>query len=84
MTKEEIWSVSIDRVRSFFRSQADVTEESADRYTFREVRITLEELEPPDTGFWSARRIRLRMEGPEADLKVIHHRYFLQFLSAGG
>ena len=84
MRKEEIWGVSIDRARAFFRSQADVLEDSPDVYTFHTVRITLEELEPSRTGIWSARRIRLGMEGPDAELKAIHHRYFMQFLSTGG
>ena len=32
MMKEEIWSVSIQRARAFFREQDDVSEESANVY----------------------------------------------------
>ena len=35
MIKEEIWSISIQRARSFFRDQEDVTEESINDYAFR-------------------------------------------------
>ena len=84
MAKEEIWGVSIDRARSFFQSQPDVSAESDDVYLFRTARIVLEELPASNIGIWSARRIRLRMEGPDAEVKEIHHRYFVQFLSTGG
>ena len=84
MKKEEIWGVSIQRVREFFLAQPDVSEVSANSYTFQSVRITLEELEPANNGIFSARRTRLVMEGPEEEVKIIHHRFFLQFLSAGG
>ena len=84
MTKEEIWGVSIERAKAFFRSQEDVTEEKEAAFAFRRVWITLEELEPAGTGMWAVRRTRLRMEGPDEEVNAIHHRYFLQFLSAGG
>ena len=84
MKKEEIWGVAIDRARSFFCSQPDVSEAAWDAYTFRAVCITLDDLEPANNGIFSARRTRLVMEGPEEEVKVIHHRFFIQFLSAGG
>ena len=84
MTKEEIWSISLERVRIFFRKQKDVTEENANTFRFLSCRIILTELEPDGTGIWAAKRIRLRLEGEPADVENIYHRYFLQFLSAGG
>ena len=84
MIKEETWSVSIQRARTFFREQEDVTEESSDRFIYGSCRITLTELKPKGMGVWAAKRIRIHMEGGDDDVETIYHRYFLQFLSTGG
>ena len=84
MLKEETWSISIQRARDFFREQQDVTEESANVYLFGSCRITLTELKPKGMGVWAAKRIQVRMEGEDADVENIYHRYFIQFLSTGG
>ena len=84
MTKEETWSISIQRARAFFREQEDVTEETANIYTFGSCRIMLTELKPKGMGVWAAKRIKVHMEGEDADVENIYHRYFIQFLSTGG
>ena len=84
MRKEEIWSVSIQRARAFFRDQEDVTEEGLNDYTFGTCRISLTELKPKGMGVWAAKRIQVCMEGEDADVEAIYHRYFIQFLSTGG
>jgi len=84
MIKEEIWSVSIQRARAFFREQEDVQEESTNEFLFNTCRITLTELKPKGKGVWAAKRIGVRMEGEDADVENIYHRYFIQFLSTGG
>ena len=84
MKKEEIWSVSIQRARAFFREQEDVTEEGLNDYTFGTCRISLTELKPKGMGVWAAKRIQVCMEGEDADVEAIYHRYFIQFLSTGG
>ena len=84
MTKEETWSVSIQRARAFFREQTDVEEESANSFLFRSCRITLTEMKPKGMGVWAAKRIRIHMDGEDADVEEIYHRYFIQFLSTGG
>ena len=84
MLKEEIWSVSIQRARAFFREQEAVTEESINVFVFGSCRVTLTELKPKGMGVWAAKRIQVRMEGGEADVEAIYHRYFIQFLSTGG
>ena len=73
MVKEEIWSVSIQRARAFFREQEDVTEESANVYLFGTCRIEVTELKPKGMGVWAAKRIQIRMEGDEADVETIYH-----------
>ena len=84
MVKEEIWSISIQRARSFFREQEDVTEESGNDFLFRSCRIHLTELKPKGMGVWAAKRICVRMDGGDSDVEEIYHRYFIQFLSTGG
>ena len=84
MIKEEIWSISIQRARSFFREQEDVNEEGANTFCFGSCRIFLTELKPKGMGVWAAKRIQLRMEGEDADVETIYHRFFIQFLSTGG
>jgi len=84
MIKEETWSISIQRARAFFREQEDVAEESANHFVFGTCRITLTELKPKGMGVWAAKRIQLHMEGGDADVETIYHRYFIQFLSTGG
>ena len=84
MMKEEIWSISIQRARNFFRDQEDVTEEGINDFVYATCRIHLTELKPKGMGIWAAKRIQVRMEGEEADVEHIYHRYFIQFLSTGG
>ena len=84
MMKEEIWSISIQRARSFFRDQADVTEEDINDFVYATCRIHLTELKPKGMGVWAAQRIQLHLEGEDADVEDIYHRYFIQFLSTGG
>ena len=84
MIKEETWSVPIQRVRAFFRDQEDVTEENINSFTCGTCRIALTELKPKGMGVWAAKRLQIRMEGEDADVESIYHRYFLQFLSTGG
>ena len=84
MMKEEIWSVSIQRARSFFREQEDVIEESINCFSYGSCRIQLTELKPKGMGVWAAKRIHVRMEGEDTDVETISNRYFIQFLSTGG
>ena len=84
MIKEETWSVSIQRARTFFREQEDVTEEGTNAFSFGSCRIHLTELKPKGMGVWAAKRIKVRMEGETEDVEAIYHRYFIQFLSTGG
>lgn len=84
MLKEEIWSVSVERARAFFRQQEDVAEESGNVFVYKSCRCALTELKPKGMGVWAAKRIKLCIEGEEDDLNAIYHRFFMQFLSTGG
>ena len=84
MLKEEIWSVPLQRARAFFRDQDHIQEENPNRFLFGTCRIDLTELKPKGMGIWAAKRIQVRMEGEDADVEEIYHRFFIQFLSTGG
>ena len=84
MVKEAVWSISLQRAQDFFRAQADVQEESPVVFWLSDCRITLTELPPRGTGIWSAKQMRLCIEGESAGVEAIYHRFFLQFLSTGG
>ena len=83
MIKDENWGIPLVRIRDFFSAQPDVTEDGED-FLFGHCRITL----TPSTGHflgpWEMPRTQIRMEGPEEDVRIIHRRFYLRFLSAGG
>ena len=84
MLKEEIWSVPLGRVRDFFGKQSDVSQLEESAFSFGTCRICLTALPPSGNSMWVTDRTRLRLEGETADVTKIYHRFFLQFLSAGG
>lgn len=84
MRKEETWSISIQRAREFFREQDDMEQTGPDRFSFGSCNITLTELKPKGMGIWAAKRIKVLMEGEDADVEAAYHRFFIQFLSTGG
>ena len=84
MVKDEIWSVSIDRARAFFRSQSDVLEDGCNVFVYNSCRAKLTELKPKGMGVWAAKRINIHMEGEDEDVSQLYHRFFIQFLSTGG
>ena len=83
MVKENIWNVPLQRATAFFREQEDVTEERANVYVFQSCRIVMKEMKPASMGIWSSQRIKMRLEGEEADVEAIYRRFFIRFLSLG-
>ena len=84
MTKEETWGIAIDRARAFFREQEDVQEENRNLFLHGTCRVALTELKPKGMGVWAAKRTKVVMEGEEADVEKIYHRFFIRFLTTGG
>ena len=82
MLLDENWAISTERIREFFRSQRDVTE-SEGIFFYKSCRITLTPL-PPQTGIFAVSRTEILMDGPDEEVREIHKRFFLRFLSAGG
>ncbi len=83
MIVEENWGIPLERIQYFFTSQTDVDSRETG-FSFRSCQITLTALEPGQMGAIPIPRTCLRIEGPEAEVQIIHRRFFLQFLSAGG
>jgi len=83
MVKEEIWSVTIERARAFFRQQEDVSDEGG-LFCYKSAKVRLTELKPKGMGIWAAKRIKVYIEGEAEDVEDIYHRFFIQFLSTGG
>ncbi len=83
MLLDENWAIKTSRIREFFRCQDDITG-SENTFYYKNCRITLLPLPPLQTGIFAVSRTQVRMDGPEEELREIHHRFFLRFLSAGG
>ena len=83
MLIDENWAIGEERIREFFQSQSDVTETEG-IFCYGRCRITLTSLPSTQNGIFVCRRTGVRMEGPEEDVQIIHRRFFLRFLSAGG
>ena len=83
MIKDENWGIPLVRIRDFFSAQPDVTEDGED-FLFGHCRITLTPITGHFLGPWEMPRTQVRMEGPEEEVRIIHRRFYLRFLSAGG
>ena len=83
MVKEENWAISLERVQTFFRQQADVMETEG-AFQFRQCTIRLVSQSGQLLGKWQQSRTMITLKGPEADTEEIYKRFFLRFLSAGG
>lgn len=82
MVIDENWGVSMQQVCTFFREQPDV-EPLETGFRFCNCRIMLTASQSR-LGSLVIPRTRLRIEGPQDQVQIIHRRFFLHFLSAGG
>ena len=80
---DENWAVAPERISAFFLEQEDVRAEGAG-FRYRSCMIVLIPLSGQAMGKWEILRTRIKMDGDDADVQEIHHRFFLRFLSAGG
>ena len=80
---DENWAIETGRIREFFRCQEDIVESQNDFY-YGNCRITLIPLPTAQESIFAVSRTRIQMDGPEDEVKKIHRRFFLRFLSAGG
>ncbi len=80
---DENWAVAMDRISAFFREQPDV-QADGDGFRYRSCTISMQAVPGQAMGKWEIPRTRVMMDGNDADVQEIHHRFFLRFLSAGG
>ena len=83
MIIEENWAVSIERVQQFFTQQPDILQ-TPEGFEYADCRITLTGTQSTILGHWNMPRTWVRMEGSDEDVRAIHRRFYLRFLSAGG
>ena len=81
--RDENWAVALDRIAAFFHEQPDVQAEG-DSFRYRSCVISIGAVAGQAMGKWALPRTRLIFEGGEQDVKELHRRFFLRFLSAGG
>lgn len=84
MRKQEIWAIRRERIERFFQSQSDVRQNDDGVFSFGQCEIRVTEMPERQTGRLRFPQTLMEFEGPEADTKEIHHRFVLQFISAGG
>ena len=82
MILEENWAVSAQRIRDFFSEQDGVIY-TEDGFSLNGCSITVTVL-PRQAGVFAVDRSLIRFDGPEPQVRAIHQRFFLRFLSAGG
>ena len=83
MQRDEIWSVSLNRITAFFDGQQDITKTAAG-YQYQDCHITLTALPPKEAARFAMPRTQVVFEGSDAAVSAIYHRFLIQFLTAGG
>ena len=83
MQRDEIWSVSLNRITAFFDEQQDITKTTAG-YQYQDCLITLTALPPKEAARFAMPRTQVVFEGSDAAVSAIYHRFLIQFLTAGG
>ena len=83
MRRDEIWSVSLNRIMAFFDGQQDITKTTAG-YQYQDCHITLTALPPKEAARFAMPRTQVVFEGSDAAVSAIYQRFFIQFLTAGG
>ena len=83
MQRDEIWSVSLNRITAFFDGQQDITKTTAG-YQYQDCHITLTALPPKEAARFAMPRTQVVFEGSDAAVSAIYHRFLIQFLTAGG
>ncbi len=84
MQIQEVWSITPERIRDFFLSQNDILQIEENSFSFGSCKLSLEPLPPRKVGAFSFPQTRVEFSGPEKETTVIHRRFVLQFISAGG
>ena len=84
MVIREIWAIPRERIERFFQSRSDVRPDGSGGFSFGGCEIRITSLPEREIGRLRFPQTQMEFEGPEADTEMIHRRFFLQFISAGG
>ena len=84
MQIQEIWSLTEKRIRDFFLSQNDIERKEENCFLCGRCEILLTSLPDREVGSFRFPQTRVVFSGPEEETAAFHHRFVLQFISAGG
>ena len=84
MQIRETWSITDERIKTFFLGQCDVRDLGNDCFAFGACMIRITALPLRQVGQLFFPQTRVEFSGPESDTDKIHQRFVLQFISAGG
>ena len=84
MQIRETWSITEERIKTFFLGQCDVKDLGNGCFAFGACMIRITALPLRQVGQLSFPQTRVEFSGPESDTDKIHQCFVLQFISAGG
>ncbi len=84
MQISETWSISDERIRAFFLAQNDIRKLENSIFSCGQCEIRLTPLPLREVGRFAFPQTRVEFDGLEPDVREIHRRFVLQFISAGG
>ena len=82
-TIDENWGAAPERIREYFFSLPGA-EETENGCVLGSVRIELEGVPALAMNRWPITRTHIVFSGEEAEVKSVHHGFFMHFISAGG
>ena len=83
MVIREIWAIPRERIERFFQSQNDVRPNGEGGFSFGRCEIRITPMSEREIGRLRFPQTQMEFEGSEADTEEIHHRFVMQFISAG-
>ena len=84
MIIQETWSISPERIREFLESQEGIQQCGLNGFLFGQCKIEVTILPDGRMGSICIPRTQVVFEGEKEETEVIHGRFVLRFLSAGG
>ena len=84
MQISETWSIADERICTFFLAQNDIRKLEKDTFSYHQCEIRLISLPLRKVSRYAFPQTLVEFDGPEPDVREIHRRFVLQFISAGG
>ena len=80
----EIWGITPDRIRKYLLEEEMLNMTEPDRYSNGSVTVSLNAMPPRVLGAFAFPQTQVMFEGGDKETEVLHHRFVLRFISAGG